>query len=93
MNTHHTHDGEHACDADCDHDHDHSHSPTDELITVRDLVRYATSRFNRNKLFFGHGLPDAFDEAVQQLGVEMPVPRPHPRQCLAGRPRALVGAL
>ncbi|MDB5802046.1 MAG: ribosomal protein N(5)-glutamine methyltransferase [Rhodocyclales bacterium] len=58
---------EHECDNSCDHDHDghsHEHSPADELITVRDLVRYATSRFNRKKIFFGHGLQDAYDEAV-----------------------------
>jgi ribosomal protein L3 glutamine methyltransferase len=57
-------DHDHACDDACDHDHNHEHSPSDELITVRDLVRYATSRFNRKKIFFGHGLQDAYDEAV-----------------------------
>ncbi|MDQ7989409.1 MAG: 50S ribosomal protein L3 N(5)-glutamine methyltransferase [Candidatus Dactylopiibacterium sp.] len=58
---------DHDCDEDCDHhdhDHDHHHGPHDELVTVRDLVRYATSRFNRAGLFFGHGSNDAFDEAV-----------------------------
>ncbi|MDB5814867.1 MAG: hypothetical protein JWN23_1984 [Rhodocyclales bacterium] len=56
---------DHACDDECEHDHAHqTHSPTDELITIRDLVRYATSRFNREKIFFGHGLQDAYDEAV-----------------------------
>lgn len=52
---------------DCDdpsHDHDHDHSPLDELVTVRDLIRYATTRFNRAGLYFGHGLQDAYDEAV-----------------------------
>jgi ribosomal protein L3 glutamine methyltransferase len=32
--------------------------------TVRDLLRYATSRFNRAGLFFGHGSSNAFDEAA-----------------------------
>jgi len=32
--------------------------------TPRDLLRYAVSRFNRAKLFFGHGSAEAFDEAV-----------------------------
>ena len=59
---HHEHDD--SCGDDCGHDHSHDHNPIDELVTVRDLVRYATSRFNRNKLFFGHGLQDAYDEAV-----------------------------
>jgi ribosomal protein L3 glutamine methyltransferase len=61
------HNHDHDCDSNCDHDHGehaHEHSLTDELITLRDLVRYATSRFNRKKIFFGHGLQDAYDEAV-----------------------------
>lgn len=32
--------------------------------TPRDLLRYAVSRFNDEKLFFGHGSSDAFDEAA-----------------------------
>lgn len=32
--------------------------------TVRDLLRYAVSRFNTAKLFFGHGSSDAMDEAA-----------------------------
>ncbi|MGN0917838.1 MAG: 50S ribosomal protein L3 N(5)-glutamine methyltransferase, partial [Oxalobacter sp.] len=32
--------------------------------TIRDLLRYAVSRFNREKLSFGHGSDNAFDEAV-----------------------------
>ena len=35
-----------------------------ELVTVRDLVRFAVSLFNGEKLFFGHGSSDSFDEAV-----------------------------
>ena len=34
------------------------------LCSVRDLVRYAVSRFNESKLFFGHGSDNAWDEAV-----------------------------
>ena len=59
----HEHDHEHEHDDD-EHDHAHSHSALDELVTVRDLIRYATSQFNRNGLFFGHGTDNAFDEAV-----------------------------
>lgn len=36
----------------------------DELITVRDLLRYAVSRFNAAKLSYGHGTSDALDEAA-----------------------------
>ena len=35
-----------------------------ELATVRDLIRFAVSVFNSEKLFFGHGSADAFDEAA-----------------------------
>ena len=35
-----------------------------ELVTVRDLIRFAVSVFNEGKLFFGHGSADAFDEAA-----------------------------
>ena len=35
-----------------------------ELATVRDLIRFAVSVFNGEKLFFGHGSVDAFDEAA-----------------------------
>ncbi len=34
------------------------------LYTVRDWLRFAVSRFNQAKLFFGHGSSDAYDEAV-----------------------------
>ncbi len=39
-------------------------SGTVPFTTVRDLLRYAVSRFNREKLFFGHGTDNAYDEAV-----------------------------
>ncbi len=56
---------EHCDDDQCDHEHHaHEHDPRDELVTVRDLLRYAVSQFNRAKLVFGHGTDDAFDEAV-----------------------------
>jgi ribosomal protein L3 glutamine methyltransferase len=36
----------------------------DRLITVRDLLRFAVSRFNQAELFFGHGTTNAYDEAA-----------------------------
>lgn len=36
----------------------------DDLITVRDWVRFATSRFTREKLVYGHGTSTALDEAA-----------------------------
>jgi ribosomal protein L3 glutamine methyltransferase len=44
-----------------DHEAD---SPLENLITVRDWLRYAVSRFNAAGLFFGHGSSNAYDEAV-----------------------------
>ena len=35
-----------------------------DLHTVRDYLRFAVSRFNQAKLFFGHGSSDAYDEAA-----------------------------
>ncbi|MBK8335724.1 MAG: 50S ribosomal protein L3 N(5)-glutamine methyltransferase [Sterolibacteriaceae bacterium] len=36
----------------------------DALLTLRDWLRYAVSRFTAGGLFFGHGTTNAFDEAV-----------------------------
>lgn len=38
-----------------------------ELFTLRDLLRYAVSQFNASKLSFGHGSDNAWDEAVYLL--------------------------
>ena len=38
-----------------------------ELHTIRDLLRYAVSRFNAAQLSFGHGSDNAWDEAVYLL--------------------------
>lgn len=35
-----------------------------EFSTVRDLLRFAVSRFNEANLFFGHGTHNAYDEAA-----------------------------
>jgi len=37
----------------------------DDLHTVRDLLRYATSRFSASDIFYGHGTDNPWDEAVQ----------------------------
>lgn len=37
---------------------------THNLHTVRDWLRFAVSRFNQAKLFFGHGSSNAYDEAA-----------------------------
>lgn len=35
-----------------------------ELHTIRDIIRWATSRFNAAGLYYGHGTENAWDEAV-----------------------------
>ena len=35
-----------------------------QFSTVRDLLRFAVSRFNEAKLTFGHGSLNAYDEAA-----------------------------
>ncbi|MFT5533488.1 MAG: ribosomal protein L3 glutamine methyltransferase [Burkholderiaceae bacterium] len=37
---------------------------TDHFSTIRDMLRYAVTRFNEAKLFFGHGSSNALDEAA-----------------------------
>src|SRR5262249_56509452 len=37
---------------------------TNELLTVRDWLRYAVSRFNAEQLVYGHGTANALDEAA-----------------------------
>ncbi|MBA3695392.1 MAG: 50S ribosomal protein L3 N(5)-glutamine methyltransferase [Methylotenera sp.] len=37
---------------------------TEELITIRDWLRYAVSQFEASDIFFGHGTDNAYDEAV-----------------------------
>ena len=43
---------------------EHFPEAAQSLITVRDCLRFAVSRFNQAGLFFGHGSSNAYDEAV-----------------------------
>ncbi|WP_404362374.1 50S ribosomal protein L3 N(5)-glutamine methyltransferase [Marinobacter sp.] len=38
--------------------------PIDDLLTIRDLVRFACTRFAGSELFYGHGTDNVWDEAV-----------------------------
>jgi len=37
---------------------------TEELLTIRDWLRFTVSRFEDSSIFFGHGTDNAYDEAV-----------------------------
>lgn len=78
-------------------DHHHEAGPLAELVTVRDWLRYAVSRFNRNKVFFGHGCTNAFDEAVWLVmhALDLPADRLEPFMdaCILGEEREHLLAL
>ena len=40
-------------------------SPIDDLVTVRDYLRYVSSQFSASLLYYGHGTDNVWDEAVQ----------------------------
>ena len=40
------------------------HDAAHQLHTLRDWLRYAVSRFEQARLFYGHGTHNSFDEAV-----------------------------
>lgn len=51
-----------------------------QFSTIRDLLRYAVTRFNTAKLFFGHGSNNAFDEAAYLIlhALSLPLDRLDP---------------
>jgi ribosomal protein L3 glutamine methyltransferase len=53
---------------------------TQELGTVRDWLRYAVSEFTRARLFFGHGMSSAYDEAAYLIlhSLHLPLDRLEP---------------
>ena len=44
-----------------------SEEAVNELRTVQDLLRWATTEFNRAELFYGHGTDNAWDDAIQLI--------------------------
>ncbi|HJV26388.1 MAG TPA: 50S ribosomal protein L3 N(5)-glutamine methyltransferase [Aromatoleum sp.] len=73
------------------HEHEHESGPLAELVTLRDWLRYAVTRFNRAGLFFGHGCDNAYDEAVWLLlhTLSLPLDRLEPflDACITGEER------
>jgi ribosomal protein L3 glutamine methyltransferase len=72
--------------------------PADELFSLRDLLRYAVSRFREAEIAFGHGTTNALDEAAYLLlwGLHLPIDQLEPfldaRLTLAERSR-LIGLI
>ena len=52
----------------------HDSGPLAELVTVRDWLRYAVTRFNRASIFCGHGVEDTYDEAVWLILATLSLP-------------------
>jgi ribosomal protein L3 glutamine methyltransferase len=55
-------------------------NPAQTLLTVRDFLRYAVSRFNKADLTYGHGTSNAYDEAAFLVleGLNLPIDRLEP---------------
>jgi ribosomal protein L3 glutamine methyltransferase len=49
-------------------------APPPELITVRDWLRHAVSRFNRAGIHCGHGVDNSYDEAVWLILATLALP-------------------
>lgn len=60
-------------------------SPVNELLTIRDYLRWAASRFNAEQLYFGHGTDNAWDEAVQLVMPSLHLPWDSPPDLLNAR--------
>lgn len=60
-------------------------SPVMELFTIRDYLRWATSRFNSAGIFYGHGTDNAWDEAVQLIMPSLHLPWDSPPDLLNAR--------
>ncbi|MDR0634154.1 MAG: 50S ribosomal protein L3 N(5)-glutamine methyltransferase [Azoarcus sp.] len=84
------------CDCDdCPPDHEdesgQESAPPDELITVRDWLRYAVSRFNRADIHCGQGVDNTYDEAAWLILATLALPpdrlEPFLDACLPGDER------
>ncbi|MEW6983335.1 50S ribosomal protein L3 N(5)-glutamine methyltransferase [Colwelliaceae bacterium 6471] len=58
---------------------------SEQLSTVVDYLRFATSQFNQAELFFGHGTDNAWDEAVALIMFALYLPNNLTEQVLSCR--------
>ena len=60
----------------------------DELVTIRDWLRYAVSRFNAAGLVYGHGTANALDEAAYLVlhTLHLPIDQLDPWRGSSNRP-------
>ncbi len=56
-----------------------------ELSTIRDFIRWATSRFHEAELYYGHGMASALDEAVYLTLFALHLPHNFPEQYFDSR--------
>jgi len=57
----------------------------DELISVRDYLRYGMSEFERADLYYGHGTDNALDEVLSLITYELKLPYEEMDKCLDAR--------
>lgn len=71
---------------------EHHQDLSEQLITIGDFIRYATSEFNRADLYFGHGSDNAWDEAITLIMYALELPdalTEHVMQCRLTRDEKL----
>ena len=51
-----------------------SFQPIDDLMTIRDFLRFASTQFARSEIYYGHGTDNVWDEAVQLVMRSLALP-------------------
>ncbi len=58
---------------------------SEQLETIGDYVRFATSQFNKHELYFGHGTDNAWDEAITLVMFALNLPSELSEHVLSSR--------